>query len=103
MKGTAVMAALAGEAYLRAEYLVELSSRLTALTCIALEGNPIHFDDILFSAKPHKGQAQVASFISRDLKNVPEHFPTHRLQDRYSTRCAPHVIGVLADFLPAFK
>ncbi len=103
MNGTAVMAALASEAYLRAEYLVEISSRLTALTCIALEGNPIHFDDVLFSAKPHKGPAQVASFISRDLKNVPEHFPTHRLQDRYSTRCAPHVIGVLADFLPQFK
>jgi histidine ammonia-lyase len=103
MNGTAVMTALVAEAYLRAKYLVDLSSRLTALTCIALEGNPIHFDAVLFSAKPHKGQGHVASLIRQDLQNVPEHFPTHRLQDRYSTRCAPHVIGVLADFLPQFK
>ncbi len=26
-----------------------------------------------------------------------------RLQDRYSIRCAPHVIGVLADALPWMK
>ncbi|HCU06384.1 MAG TPA: histidine ammonia-lyase [Holosporales bacterium] len=103
MNGTAVMTAIVAEAYLRAEYLVELSSRLTALTCIVLEGNPVHFDAVLFSAKPHKGQENVASLIRADLINVPDHFPTHRLQDRYSTRCAPHVIGVLADFLPKFK
>ena len=103
MNGTAVMTALVCEAYLRAEYLIFLSSRLTAMTCLSLQGNPVHFNEALFSAKPHPGQVKVASLIRSDLVNVPSHFPTHRLQDRYSTRCAPHVIGVLADFLPMFK
>lgn len=101
MNGTSVMTALATEAYCRAEYLVLLSSRLTAMTSLALRGNPEHFDAYIFSAKPHPGQASVAALIRYDLENAPT-CPT-RLQDRYSTRCAPHVIGVLADMLPVFK
>lgn len=101
MNGTSVMTALATEAYCRAEYLVELSSRLTAMTSLALRGNPEHFDSFIFSSKPHPGQAAVAAFVRNDLKNAPRN--PDRLQDRYSTRCAPHVIGVLADALPLFK
>jgi histidine ammonia-lyase len=101
MNGTTVMTALAVEAYCRAEYLVRLSSRLTAMTSLALKGNPEHFDPFIFSAKPHPGQASVAAYIRADLEKAPTKI--ERLQDRYSTRCAPHVIGVLADMLPVFK
>lgn len=101
MNGTSVMTALAAEVYCRAEYLVALSSRLTAMTTLALRGNPEHFDPFIFAAKPHAGSASVASSIHCDLKNAPKN--AERLQDRYSTRCAPHVIGVLADMLPVFK
>ncbi len=101
MNGTAVMTALAAEVYCRAEYLVALSSRLTAMTSLGLRGNPEHFDAFIFSSKPHPGQDSVAAFIRYDLQNSP--INAERLQDRYSTRCAPHVIGVLADMLPTFK
>lgn len=101
MNGTSVMTALAVEVYCRAEYLVSLASRLTAMTSLALRGNPDHFDSFIFSAKPHPGQAAVAASIRYDLENSPTN--PKRLQDRYSTRCAPHVIGVLADMLPVFK
>ncbi|WP_028115249.1 HAL/PAL/TAL family ammonia-lyase [Ferrimonas senticii] len=102
MNGTAVMTALACEAFARAEYLAQLCSRLTAMCSVALKGNPYHFDPLLFAAKPHQGQAQVAQWIYNDLGgNAGERNP-ERLQDRYSLRCAPHVIGVLADALPFF-
>ena len=101
MNGTAVMTGLATEAYCRAEYLVLLASRLTSMTSLALRGNPEHFDEFIFAAKPHPGQAAVASYIRKDVANAPTN--AERLQDRYSTRCAPHVIGVLADMLPTFK
>lgn len=101
MNGTSVMTALAVEVYCRAEYLVKLASRLTAMTSLALRGNPEHFDAFIFDAKPHPGQAHVAALIRHDLSNAQAH--PERLQDRYSTRCAPHVIGVLADVLPSFK
>lgn len=103
MNGTAVMTALAVEAYCRAEYLVRLSSRLTAMTSLALRGNPHHFDEVLFSAKPHPGQTAVAAYIRSDLEQAPPNTLGDRIQDRYSTRCAPHVIGVLADMLVPFK
>ncbi len=103
MNGTAVMTALAIEACYRAEYLGSLAARLTAMTSLALQGNPHHFDQILCEAKPHPGQNKIASFIRSDLEKAPRDFPMDRLQDRYSTRCAPHVIGVLEDMLPTFK
>lgn len=101
MNGTSVMTALAVEVYYRAEYLMNLASRLTAMTSLALLGNPAHFDEYIFSSKPHPGQASIAKLIRKDLENADRN--VHRLQDRYSTRCAPHVIGVLADLLPTFK
>ena len=103
MNGTAVMTALAVEVLSRAQYLAQLATRMTALTSLILKGNPHHFDEAFFAAKPHPGQILVAANIRKDLKNVPSHFPDGRLQDRYSTRCAPHVIGVLEDMLPVFK
>ncbi|MEM5552630.1 aromatic amino acid ammonia-lyase [Pseudoalteromonas neustonica] len=100
MNGTAVMTALACQAYDRSEYASRLMTRITALSSIALKGNSNHFDDILFSVKPHPGQQNVASRIQHDLNHVEHPRNSHRLQDRYSIRCAPHVIGVLEDSLP---
>lgn len=103
MNGTAVMSALAALALVRADGLSRLSVRLTAMASMALLGNPRHFDERLFAAKPHPGQARVAARIRHDLAPFDvAHAPT-RLQDRYSIRCAPHVIGVLEDMLPMFR
>lgn len=103
MNGTSVMTGLATEAFERAQYVMNLATRLTALTSLALKGNPIHYDPALFAAKPHPGQAWVASCINADLQCAPREFPIERLQDRYSTRCAPHIIGVLADYMDSFR
>src|SRR5690606_1580878 len=99
MNVTAVMTGLACLAYARAYYLLKLATRITALNVVALEGNPEHFDERLFAAKPHAGQNQVAAWIRQDLAIDAPAQPLHRLQDRYSIRCAPHVLGVLADSL----
>ena len=100
MNGTAVMTALACLAYSRAEYLSRLVTRVTALALFALDGNAYHFDETLFSVKPHRGQQQIAAWLRADLLGDESPRDGRRLQDRYSIRCAPHVIGVLADALP---
>ncbi|TCS35554.1 histidine ammonia-lyase [Paucimonas lemoignei] len=100
MNGTAVMTALACLAYQRAEYLTRLCTRITAMASFALDGNAHHFDATLFSVKPHPGQQQVAAWLRTDLQCEQTQRNGKRLQDRYSLRCAPHVIGVLADALP---
>jgi histidine ammonia-lyase len=97
MNGTAVMTGLACLAWQRAEYLTRLCSRLTALASIAMRGNRGHFDPRLFAAKPHIGQNESAAWIFGDLCSQGDE--TIRLQDRYSIRCAPHVIGVARDAL----
>ena len=103
MNGTAVMTALACLAWERANYLCKLSARLTAINVVASAGNAHHFDETLFSVKPHAGQQAVAARIRQDLASPVPSRNEERLQDRYSLRCAPHVIGVLEDALPFFK
>tara|TARA_R110002126_G_scaffold7351_30_gene36169 strand:+ start:2556 stop:4121 length:1566 start_codon:yes stop_codon:yes gene_type:complete len=100
MNGTAMMTALACDAFARAEYLTRLCTRLTALSSVALQGNSYHFDEKLFALKPHPGQGQIAAWLRDDLATGDTPRNSDRLQDRYSVRCAPHVIGVLRDSLP---
>jgi histidine ammonia-lyase len=103
MNGTAVMTALACLAYDRAEYLARLATRITAMASFTLDGNAHHFDETLFSVKPHHGMQRVAAWLRQDLAAGQTERNGKRLQDRYSIRCAPHVIGVLADALPFFR
>ena len=99
MNGTAVMTGVACLSVARAQYLARLSARVTSLSSLALQGNAFHFDPVLFSVKPHPGQGEVAHWIHSDLRVEDMPRNSSRLQDRYSLRCAPHVIGVLQDAL----
>ena len=100
MNGTAVMTGLACLAFHRAEYLSRFACRLTALAVAGLQGNRGHFHPRLFQLKPHQGQGEAAGWIHGDLAGDGDDREALRLQDRYSIRCAPHVIGVLRDALP---
>jgi histidine ammonia-lyase len=103
MNGTAVMTALACLAWERAEYLARMATRLTAINVVASAGNAHHFDETLFGAKPHAGQQLTAARLRADLASAQPSRNDQRLQDRYSLRCAPHVIGVLEDALPFLR
>jgi histidine ammonia-lyase len=104
MNGTAVMTALACLAFKRAEYLAKLSTRISAMAVEAMAGNPQHFDETLFSVKPHPGQQQIARWLRQDLgAAVAMKRNEGRLQDRYSLRCSPQIIGVLQDALPFLR
>jgi len=99
MNGTAVMTGVACLAVARATYVSRLAARVTSLCSLALQGNQFHFDPTLFSIKPHPGQAAAAAWIHSDLNGEEMPRNSSRLQDRYSLRCAPHIIGVLNDAL----
>jgi histidine ammonia-lyase len=100
MNGTAVMTGLACLAFHRADYLSRLCCRITALAGAGIRSNRDHFHPRLFELKPHVGQAEAAEWIYQDLGGPVQTEESIRLQDRYSIRCAPHVIGVLRDALP---
>jgi histidine ammonia-lyase len=108
MNGTSLMTGLACLAAERAQALAVLACRLSAMTSESIHGNPEHFDDRIFALKPHPGQRACATLIREHLLSSAaagsgdgssKRRPVARLQDRYSVRCAPHVIGVLADAL----
>ncbi|MCH9650143.1 MAG: aromatic amino acid ammonia-lyase [Deltaproteobacteria bacterium] len=111
MNGTSVMAGLSCLALVRARRLARFAATLTAMASDVLRGNSGHFDDRIFAAKPHPGQRACARWIREHLQSSEGggawngHLPgggetSSRIQDRYSVRCAPHVIGVLVDSLP---
>jgi histidine ammonia-lyase len=101
MNGTAVMNAIAALAFSRAQYLADLSCRITAMNSLALKGNAYHFFRRLFEVKPHQGQNAAAEKILEARQpsgaSVTEGIVPERIQDVYSIRCAPHVIGVFYD------
>jgi histidine ammonia-lyase len=104
MNGTAVMNAVASLAFMRAEYIANMACRITAMNSIAIKGNAYHFDERLFSVKPHLGQNLAAEKIRKCLNyKASEHVIPKRIQDAYSIRCAPHIIGVFFDAAPLFR
>lgn len=103
MNGTAVMTGLACLALRRADYLSRLATRLTACNVFAADGNAHHFDPALHAVKPHPGQQAAAARLWHDLDGGRGQRADRRLQDRYSLRCAPQVIGVLEDALPFLR
>jgi histidine ammonia-lyase len=106
MNGTAVMNAVAALAFSRARYLADLCCRITAMNSLALKGNAYHFAKRLFEVKPHPGQALAAEKIRAALEAGGEEgrgIVPARIQDPYSLRCAPHVIGVFYDAEELFR
>jgi histidine ammonia-lyase len=101
MNGTSAMTGLAILGFRRSSHLARFSAALTALAVEALGGDPAHFDERIFELKPHPGQRAFANDVRRDLgDDAGPRAAGVRLQDRYSIRCAPHVVGVLLDVLP---
>jgi histidine ammonia-lyase len=87
-------------AFKRAERVARAAALLTALQVEAMQAQHAHFDARLFLAKPHPGQTQAATWIRHDLGiSARPASRGVRIQERYSLRCSPHVIGPLVDAL----
>lgn len=100
MNGTSVACAMTTIGWHEALRVSDLACSLTAMLSTAVNGNPTHFDAFVHDARPHAGQRHAAGRIARALAYDPSNPPTdRRLQDRYSLRCAPHVVGVAYDTL----
>jgi len=99
MNGTSVMCALACIAFTRCERLARTSCAITAGLSDVVHGNPAHFDDRISQARPHPGQGLAARWIREDLAGSETTRVPASVQDRYSIRCAPQIVGVLLDAL----
>ena len=94
---TAILALLVHDAGV----LWSTATAAAALSMEALRGTPAPLDPRIHDARPHRGQVAAARLM-RELLADSEIRESHRendprVQDAYSLRCAPQVLGAVAD------
>jgi histidine ammonia-lyase len=108
VNGTTTMSGIAALAVERAQRILHAAIYATALSVHAMKGNAHHYHPVIAEAKPFPGQASVAKkiahlLLSRVSARQLEDDALETLQDPYSLRCAPQVLGVLHDALTWIK
>ena len=101
MNGTSVMTAVGILAVHRFERVIDLIEQASALATEVLMGRSQAFAPLVHEAKPHPGQIESARRILLALRGsrLLDPPPTNGrpVQDRYSIRCAPQVLGSARD------
>jgi histidine ammonia-lyase len=102
INGTHLMAAAGGLAIRDARRLLDAGVVAVALSLEAFKGSTVPFDPRLHGLRPQPGQADVARRLKDLLDGSPvvaSHADCGRVQDPYTLRCAPQVLGAVADAL----
>ncbi len=102
LNGTPIMTGVAIMVVDQCRRILAAATRATAMAVHAMAGHEHHLHPVLFEAKPFPGQGAVAAQLRALIRaegDVHEAEVPESLQDPYSLRCAPHVLGVLADAL----
>ena len=102
MNGTQAMLGLGTLMQLAAETLVDSADVVGAMSCDALQGTNVAYDERIQKARPHLGQIKTAANLRRLLENSEirySHRDCGRVQDAYSLRCMPQVHGAVRDTL----
>ncbi len=100
INGTQLMSAVAARELLRTRTLLETSMAAAAMSLEAVQATDRVFDERLHALKPHPGQMAVAAGFRRLHENsaiIRSHRNCDRVQDPYSFRCIPQVLGAVAD------
>jgi len=102
INGTQFMSAFAVRETLRARRLLATSMATASMSLEARQATDRVFDARLHALKPHPGQVRVAEAFRRlhaDSAIMRAHRDCDRVQDPYSFRCIPQVLGAVADTL----
>ncbi|HJW69789.1 MAG TPA: aromatic amino acid ammonia-lyase, partial [Candidatus Binatia bacterium] len=108
INGTSCEAAQAALVVVGAERLVAVAEAAAALVIEVFGGNPEAFDARVHAARPHPGQVASAAHLrvllagSRRLddsaaRGLPGHERARPVQDAYTLRCVPQVLGAVRD------
>ena len=102
INGTQLMTAFGTRELLRARRLLATSMGAAAMSLEAYQATDRVFDGRLHALKPHPGQGRVAEAFRRlheDSGIMRAHRDCDRVQDPYSFRCIPQVLGAVEDML----
>ena len=95
VNGTSFMTGYAAIAVSRAERLIARAESLSGWAYRALGARPQALDPRLHAARGQRGQIRSAANIRREAMpdGVSQHDPARPLQEVYSIRCAPQILG----------
>jgi histidine ammonia-lyase len=101
INGTQAQTALLALMVYDARVLWRTAVAAAAMSLEALRGTPAPLDPRIHDSRPHPGQTRAAALM-RELLEQSEIRESHRendprVQDAYSLRCAPQVLGAVAD------
>jgi histidine ammonia-lyase len=101
INGTQAQTALLALLVHDARVLWRTATAAAAMSLEALRGTPAPLDPRIHAARPHRGQVESADLM-RSLLEDSEIRESHRegdprVQDAYSLRCAPQVLGAVRD------
>jgi histidine ammonia-lyase len=102
INGTHLMAAAGALALRDARRVHDTAVVAVALSLEAFKGSTVPFDERLQAVRGQPGQADVAARLRALLAGSPivaSHADCGRVQDPYTLRCAPQVLGAIADAL----
>lgn len=102
INGTQASTALALDALFHAERVFAAAIAAGALSVDALKGSAKPFDARISALRGQPGQIRVAAAISELLEGseiLTSHVRCSRVQDPYSFRCQPQVMGAVLDLL----
>ncbi len=100
LNGTQVSTAIALNAYFETENLFLSAIISGALTLEAIKGSITPFDERIHEARGQKGQIDVAKELIKLIDGseiLKSHANCDRIQDPYSVRCQPQVMGACLD------
>lgn len=97
--GTAISTAIILLAAHDARNLVAHAALAVAMTLEAIRGASNAFDERIQNASRHHGQAEIAARVRELTRGSRLVDKAQRVQDAYSIRCAPQVIGAARDAL----
>lgn len=96
LNGLQVSTAIALQALFATEFLFESAVVAGALSVDAARGSDVPFDDRIHAARGHQAQRQVAAMYRTLLSDSAireSHRDCTRVQDPYSLRCQPQIMG----------
>ena len=102
LNGTQVSTALALDGLFQAQRLFRAAVMAGAMSVDAAMGSDAPFDERIHRIRPHQGQGEVARtykslLVGSEIRE--SHVDCDRVQDPYSLRCQPQVMGACLDHI----
>lgn len=101
INGTQFITSFAADLIKNSYIILDYTIKFSVMCLIALRANPNAFNEKIHKCKDHNGQL----YISTQIRNLLENYILNNdsLQDAYSLRCIPQILGPIFDSLEYTK